>query len=67
MIGCTQPRRVAAMSVAARVADEMNVVLGQEVGYRCVSFSRLWPSHAARLRRSTTPLPFRRPSPQHSL
>lgn len=34
MIGCTQPRRVAAMSVAARVAEEMNVVLGQEVGYR---------------------------------
>jgi len=24
-IGCTQPRRVAAMSVAARVATEMNV------------------------------------------
>jgi pre-mRNA-splicing factor ATP-dependent RNA helicase DHX16 len=32
-IGCTQPRRVAAMSVAARVADEMAVKLGQEVGY----------------------------------
>jgi pre-mRNA-splicing factor ATP-dependent RNA helicase DHX16 len=32
-IGCTQPRRVAAMSVAARVATEMNVKLGQEVGY----------------------------------
>lgn len=32
-IGCTQPRRVAAMSVAARVADEMDVRLGQEVGY----------------------------------
>ena len=32
-IGCTQPRRVAAMSVAARVADEMGVRLGQEVGY----------------------------------
>ena len=32
-IGCTQPRRVAAMSVAARVAQEMNVSLGQEVGY----------------------------------
>lgn len=25
MIGCTQPRRVAAMSVAARVAEEMGV------------------------------------------
>jgi pre-mRNA-splicing factor ATP-dependent RNA helicase DHX16 len=32
-IGCTQPRRVAAMSVAARVAQEMNVRLGHEVGY----------------------------------
>ena len=32
-MGCTQPRRVAAMSVAQRVADEMDVVLGQEVGY----------------------------------
>ena len=27
-IGCTQPRRVAAMSVAARVATEMNIKLG---------------------------------------
>ena len=32
-IGCTQPRRVAAMSVAARVSQEMNVKLGKEVGY----------------------------------
>lgn len=32
-IGCTQPRRVAAMSVAARVAEEMGVHMGQEVGY----------------------------------
>lgn len=32
-VGCTQPRRVAAMSVAARVADEMACKLGNEVGY----------------------------------
>lgn len=33
MIGCTQPRRVAAMSVARRVAEEMGVKLGSTVGY----------------------------------
>jgi len=33
LIAVTQPRRVAAMSVAARVADEMDVQLGQHVGY----------------------------------
>lgn len=33
MIGCTQPRRVAAMSVAKRVSDEMGTQLGDEVGY----------------------------------
>ncbi|KAJ2142415.1 Pre-mRNA-splicing factor ATP-dependent RNA helicase PRP16, partial [Coemansia sp. RSA 678] len=33
MIGCTQPRRVAAMSVAKRVAEEMDVELGAQVGY----------------------------------
>ena len=33
MIGCTQPRRVAAMSVAKRVSEEVGCELGQEVGY----------------------------------
>ena len=31
-IACTQPRRVAATSVARRVAEELNVQLGREVG-----------------------------------
>ncbi|GAQ81335.1 ATP-dependent RNA helicase DHX8/PRP22 [Klebsormidium nitens] len=33
MIGVTQPRRVAAVSVARRVASEMGVQVGAEVGY----------------------------------
>lgn len=33
LIGCTQPRRVAAMSVAKRVSEEMEVELGGTVGY----------------------------------
>lgn len=31
-IGCTQPRRVAAMSVAKRVSEEVGCRLGEEVG-----------------------------------
>lgn len=33
MICCTQPRRVAAMSVAKRVSEEMECELGGLVGY----------------------------------
>ncbi|KXN81059.1 putative pre-mRNA-splicing factor ATP-dependent RNA helicase prp43 [Leucoagaricus sp. SymC.cos] len=33
IVACTQPRRVATMSVAKRVADEMDVQLGRQVGY----------------------------------
>ncbi|KAF2687908.1 P-loop containing nucleoside triphosphate hydrolase protein [Lentithecium fluviatile CBS 122367] len=33
MVACTQPRRVAATSVAKRVAEEMGTKLGHKVGY----------------------------------
>ena len=33
-IGHTQPRRIAARSVAERIADELNVELGQAIGYK---------------------------------
>ncbi len=32
-VACTQPRRVAAMSVAQRVSEEMDCQLGKQVGY----------------------------------
>ncbi|HZH44742.1 MAG TPA: ATP-dependent RNA helicase HrpA [Lysobacter sp.] len=34
MIGCTQPRRIAARAVARRVAEELRVPLGGAVGYQ---------------------------------
>uniref|UniRef100_A0A4W3GF91 RNA helicase n=1 Tax=Callorhinchus milii TaxID=7868 RepID=A0A4W3GF91_CALMI len=39
-IGCTQPRRVAAMSVSARVAEEIGVKLGNEVPAAAVTGTR---------------------------
>lgn len=33
MVGITQPRRIAAVTVAKRVAEECDVELGQRVGY----------------------------------
>lgn len=45
---CTQPRRVAAMSVARRVAEEMDVSLGEEVGAACLGLPvLLGPSRSA--------------------
>ena len=34
MIGCTQPRRIAARAVATRVAEELGTELGSVVGYQ---------------------------------
>jgi ATP-dependent RNA helicase DHX37/DHR1 len=34
MVGVTQPRRVAAVSTAKRVADELNTEMGDLVGYQ---------------------------------
>lgn len=34
VIGCTQPRRIAAATVAARIAEELGEDLGQSVGYK---------------------------------
>lgn len=34
LIGCTQPRRIAARAVAKRVAEELQVLLGKEVGWQ---------------------------------
>ena len=34
MIGCTQPRRVAAVTVARRIAEELGQDIGQSVGYK---------------------------------
>ncbi|MCL2006131.1 MAG: ATP-dependent RNA helicase HrpA [Planctomycetaceae bacterium] len=39
MIGHTQPRRIAARSIATRIAEELGCALGQEVGYE-VRFDR---------------------------
>jgi ATP-dependent helicase HrpA len=45
MIGCTQPRRIAAMTVAKRIAFELNEGLGQSVGYK-IRFDDNTPAHA---------------------
>ncbi len=42
-IGVTQPRRIAATSVAARVASELQVELGKEVGYQIRFANRTTP------------------------
>ncbi|PKI82594.1 hypothetical protein MVES_003418 [Malassezia vespertilionis] len=57
-IVCTQPRRVAATSVAARVAQEMGVRVGEEVGY-AVRFENCTDPQRTRLKYVTPGLLFR--------
>ncbi|EOD17439.1 hypothetical protein EMIHUDRAFT_210154 [Emiliania huxleyi CCMP1516] len=49
VVGCTQPRRVAAVSVAQRVAEEMGEALGGTVGY-AVRFDDCCSREATRLK-----------------
>ncbi|XP_037771510.1 probable ATP-dependent RNA helicase DHX35 isoform X3 [Chelonia mydas] len=49
VVGVTQPRRVAAVSVAGRVAEERGAVLGHEVGY-CIRFDDCTDPQATRIK-----------------
>jgi ATP-dependent helicase HrpA len=44
LIGCTQPRRIAARTVASRVADELASPLGHVVGFKVRFSDRLSPN-----------------------
>ena len=46
-IGHTQPRRIAARSVAARIAEELKVELGGLVGYKVRFHDRVRRRHAS--------------------
>ncbi|HEV8211074.1 MAG TPA: helicase-related protein, partial [Vicinamibacterales bacterium] len=48
-IGHTQPRRIAASSVAKRIADELKTPLGDVVGYKVRFQDRLAPSASVKL------------------
>eukprot|EP00966_Prymnesium_polylepis_P007139 164656-Prymnesium_polylepis.1 len=52
VVACTQPRRLAATSVAERVAAEMGVELGGAVGY-AVRFDERWDASATRIKYMT--------------
>ncbi|MBL0147606.1 MAG: ATP-dependent RNA helicase HrpA [Ideonella sp.] len=49
LIGHTQPRRIAASSVAKRIADELNSPLGEVVGYKVRFNDRLQPGASVKL------------------
>ncbi|CAG8532054.1 4999_t:CDS:10 [Paraglomus brasilianum] len=58
VVACTQPRRVAATTVAQRVAIEMNVQLGQEVGYS-IRFEECYDVKKTRIKYMTDGMLFR--------
>jgi ATP-dependent helicase HrpA len=49
LIGHTQPRRIAASSVAKRIAEELNTPLGEVVGYKVRFHDRLQPGASVKL------------------
>jgi ATP-dependent helicase HrpA len=49
MIGHTQPRRIAATTVAKRIADELQTPLGEVVGYKIRFQDRLSPGASVKL------------------
>ena len=49
LIGHTQPRRIAASSVAKRIAQELNTPLGEVVGYKVRFQDRLQPGASVKL------------------
>jgi len=58
VVACTQPRRVAATSVATRVAEEVGTVLGDEVGY-AIRFEDLSSPTRTRIKYMTDGMLFR--------
>jgi ATP-dependent RNA helicase DDX35 len=58
VVACTQPRRVAATSVATRVAEEVGTVLGDEVGY-AIRFEDLSSPTRTRIKYLTDGMLFR--------
>jgi ATP-dependent helicase HrpA len=49
IIGHTQPRRIAARSIAARIAEELNTPLGQAVGYKVRFDDKISPDSLIKL------------------
>ncbi|WP_309639650.1 ATP-dependent RNA helicase HrpA, partial [Methylibium sp.] len=49
LIGHTQPRRIAASSVAKRIAEELNTPLGEVVGFKVRFQDRLTPNASVKL------------------